>query len=331
MGKEYHWGSGRARRKWREVSLLKVPRSLSLRAVRLLPVCSTRGVLRRREFIFLTTLVLPRFLRAGIQRFSTLPAAFAQVERTNGGRLGVAVLDTATGERSGYRAEERFPLCSTFKFLLASAVLQRVDRRQEKLDRIVQIPPLPLLSNSPLTEAHAGKTMSVADLCHAILTRSDNTAANLLLESLGGPPSITNFARSIGDEVTRLDRNELSLNECLPGDPRDTTSPTAMVDDLKSVVLGEVLSAASCERLTQWMQANVTGLDRLRAGLSEGWRAADKTGANGEHTSNDIAVFWPVGKAPIIVAAYITQCRGPESKRAAMLAEIGRLVRGEVV
>ena len=288
-------------------------------------------MLSRRSFIALTTLAVPRFLRAGTERFRALPAAFAQLERTNGGRLGVVVLDTASGERSGNRVDERFPMCSTFKFLLASAILQRVDRHQEKLDRAIQIPAKPLLSHSPLTELHAGESMSVAGLCHAVLTQSDNTAANLLLESLGGPPSITEFARSIGDAVTRLDRNELSLNECLPGDPRDTTSPTAMVDDLKAVVLGNVLLAGSRERLTQWMEGNLTGLDRLRAGLLEGWRAADKTGANGEHTSNDIAVLWPPGKAPVIAAAYITQCPGPESKRAAMLAGIGKLVRKSVV
>ncbi len=259
--------------------------------------------------------------------FSAWPVALARLEQINGGRLGVAVVDTATGERSGYRADERFPMCSTFKFLLAAAVLQRVDRHQETLDHTIKIPPKPPLFNSPLTEPHVGGTMTIADLCHAALTQSDNTAANLLLESIGGPASITGFSRSIGDTVTRLDRMETSLNESLAGDPRDTTSPTAMANDLKSVLLGNVLSSASRDQLTLWMAANLTGLECLRAKLPEGWRAADKTGSNGEHTSNDIAVFWPAGKPPIIVVAYITQCIGPEGKRSAMLAEIGRLVR----
>jgi beta-lactamase class A len=120
---------------------------------------------------------------------------------------------------------------------------------------------------------------------------------------------------------------ETSLNEALAGDPRDTTSPTAMAGDLQSVLLGDILSTPSRNQLTLWMEANLTGLERLRAALPADWRAADKTGANGEHTSNDIAVLWPPGGPPVIVAAYITQCMGPESKRAAMLAEIGRLVR----
>ena len=265
--------------------------------------------------------------RSSVALISALPVTFAQLEQSNGGRLGVAVLDTATGERSGYRADERFPMCSTFKFLLAAAVLQRVDRHQETLDRTITIPPKPLLFNSPLTELHAGDTMSIAALCHAALTQSDNTAANLLLESIGGPASITHFSRSIGDSVTRLDRMETSLNESLAGDPRDTTSPAAIAGDLKSVLLGNVLSPAARDQLTLWMEANLTGLERLRAKLPEGWRAADKTGSNGMHTSNDIAVIWPAGKPPIIIAVYITGCIGPESKRAAMIAEIGKLVR----
>lgn len=281
----------------------------------------------RRTFLATTVLSLPCFLHAGPRRFGKLPAAFAQIEETNGGRLGVAVLDTATGERSEYRADERFPMCSTFKFVLVSAVLQRVDGHQEALDRAVSIPPKPLLFNSPLTEPNAGGTMTIAALCHAALTRSDNTAANLLLETIGGPARITSFSRSLGDTVTRLDRWETSLNESLAGDLRDTTSPGAMAGDLKSVLLGNVLSRPLRNQLTLWMEANLTGLERLRAKLPAGWGAADKTGANGEHTSNDIAVLWPSGKPPIIVTAYITQCTGPESKRAAMLAEIGALVR----
>ncbi|WP_231581416.1 class A beta-lactamase [Silvibacterium bohemicum] len=289
----------------------------------------------RRRFLAVTALATPALLHAMPEEFSTLPTALARLEQTSGGRLGVSVLDTANGTRTGHRADERFPMCSTFKFLLASAVLQRVDSHveghRETLDRAISIPPKPLVPYSPLTEPHAGGTMTISDLCHAALTRSDNTAANLLLESIGGPSGITAFSRSIGDQVTRLDRTETSLNESLAGDPRDTTSPRAMADDLKSVLLGNVLSSVSRDQLTQWMEANLTGLERLRANLPQGWRAADKTGSNGEHTTNDIGVFWPVGRPPVIVTAYITQCPGQESKRGAMLAEVGRLVRLSLV
>lgn len=283
--------------------------------------------LTRRDMLALGgALLLSGHLRAAPKRFSTLPAALARIEKTNGGRLGAAVLDTATGEQSGHRANERFPMCSTFKFLLAAAVLRRVDRHDEALDRALAIAPQPLLSHSPVSEAHAGATMTVAALCDAVLTDSDNTAANALLDTIGGPPGLTRFCRSIGDDATRLDRNELTLNESLAGDPRDTTTPSAMLSDLYSLLLGNVLSQASRAQLTRSMEGCRTGLDRLRAKLPAGWRAADRTGSNGEHTTNDIAVLWPPGKPPIIVAAYITQCPGPETKRVAMLAEIGSLV-----
>lgn len=274
----------------------------------------------------LASLGIPALAHPAPQRFAALPAAAARLEKTNGGRLGMAVFDTATRERVGYRAHERFPMCSTFKFLLASAVLERVDCHEETLERAIVIPPKPLLSHSPLTEPHAGGTLAVAELCQAVLTQSDNTAANLLLESIGGPAAITSFSRSIGDDVTRLDRTEPALNEALAGDPRDTTSPQAMATDLESLLLGERLARVSRARLTHWMADCVTGLDRLRAKLPADWRAVDKTGSNGEHTSNDIAVFWPPGAPPVIVTAYITQCAGPDGKRAAMLAQIGRLV-----
>jgi beta-lactamase class A len=280
----------------------------------------------RRRFVALTAAVLPGLLRAAPRRLMALQSTLARLEQVNGGRLGVAVIDTATGEHTGHRGDERFPMCSTFKFLLASAVLQRVDQHQEHLDRAIAVPAEPLLSHSPLTQPHAGGAMMVADLCHAVLNQSDNTAANLLLATIGGPPGITRFARSIGDTVTRLDRSEPDLNEARDHDPRDSTSPVAMAGDLQKILLGTVLMPDSRNQMVQWMQGSLTGLDRLRAKLPTSWRAADKTGTSGTHTSNDIAVFWPEGTAPIIVTAYITQCTGPEAKRAAMLAQIGELV-----
>jgi beta-lactamase class A len=284
-------------------------------------------MLSRRQLIALTLLALPGGELAARARLGALPAALEDLERTHGGRLGVTVLDTATGEAAEHRGNERFPMCSTFKFLLVAAVLQRIDRHQEAADRPIVIPDPPLLSHSPLTQPHAGATLPIAALCHASMTQSDNTAANLLLGTLGGPAGITAFAGSIGDSVTRLDRTEPTLNEARAGDPRDTTSPVAMAADLKAVLLGSVLSVASRQQLIGWMMACETGLDRLRAGLPAGWRAADKTGTNGSHTSNDIALFWPPGRPPLIITAYITQCPGPESKRAALLAHIGHLTR----
>jgi beta-lactamase class A len=265
------------------------------------------------------------FPAAPPERFSSLPEALAQLEKESGGRLGVAVLDTGSGETSGHRAEERFAMCSTFKVLLAAAVLHRVDTHQESLDRTLPMP-AQFLFNSPMTQPHAGGSMTLRDLCAAALTHSDNTAANLLLANNDSPAGITRFARSLGDPVTQLDRVETALNEALPGDPRDTTSPAAMVADWRTLLLGDTLSPASRKQLTDWLIANQTGDDRLRAGLRAGWIVGDKTGSNGETTSNDVAVVWPENQPPILIAAYLTQCPGPEAKRSAILAEVGRLV-----
>jgi beta-lactamase class A len=286
-------------------------------------------MLTRRRFLAISAIApaLPRFTFAASNRYAALPDVIAAMEKKHSGQIGVSILDTATGERAAYRGDERFPMCSTFKVLLAAAVLHRVDTLKDDLRRQVDVPPKPLIGNSPLTGEHAGGSMTLGALCSAILTRSDNTAANVLLETIGGTSAITTYARSIGDGVTRLDRTETSLNESLAGDPRDTTSPDAMVHNLQSLLLGDALKPESRKQLTDWMQGSTTGLVRLRAKLPKDWCAADKTGSNGEHTTNDIAVLWPAGgRPPVIVAAYITQCPGPEAKRNAMLAEIGRLI-----
>ena len=283
-------------------------------------------MLTRRTFLIASTLATAGTTFAKPGRLSTLATEFARLEKTNGGRLGVTVLDTASGERALYRSDERFAMCSTFKFLLAAAVLAKVDAGKEALVRTLPIPAEVTLGSSPLTKSHAGGTMTIYDLCEAIVTRSDNTAANLLLETIGGPAGITAYARSLGDTVTRLDRNEMALNEALPHDPRDTTSPNAMAGNLKTLLLGNRLSAASRDLLTNWLIANVTGQARIRAGLPANLRTGDKTGSNGENTTNDIAILWPPNHAPVLVAAYITECPGPEEKRNAMLAEVGRLV-----
>jgi beta-lactamase class A len=270
-------------------------------------------------------------LAASRRRFGSLPASLAQLEKANNGRLGVAVLDTGSGESSGHRTDERFAMCSTFKMLLAAAVLERVDSGKESLARRIPIPATGLLPHSPATQEHAGNSMPILDLCAAIVTLSDNTAANLLLASIDGPAGITRFARSLGDTVTRLDRIEMTLNEALPGDPRDTTAPGAMVGNMQKLLLGNKLSAASREQLTGWMIANKTGDERLRAGLPSGWRVGDKTGSNGENTTNDIAIIWPPRQAPVLVAAYLTACAGPEAKRNAVLAQVGRLVAQSIL
>lgn len=258
--------------------------------------------------------------------FAGLPASLEALEKSNSCRLGVSVFDTASAERSGYRRGERFAMCSTFKMLLAAAVLQRVDKGHEQLNRALLIPAHALVSNSPVTESHSGSTLPISTLCEAIITRSDNTAANLLLEIVGGPAGLTRFARLLGDEVTRLDRTETSLNEATPGDPRDTTSPDSMTQNLHRLLLEGTLAKSTRDLLVQWMVKNTYGDTRLRSNLPNGWWAGDKTGANGTTTTNDIAIYWPDGRAPLLVSAYLTECPGTDAKRNAILASVGQLV-----
>ncbi|NVO17758.1 MAG: class A beta-lactamase [Rhodoplanes sp.] len=269
---------------------------------------------------------LPGAVRAASGFPETLQAELARIERESGGRLGVAVLDTGTGARAGHRADERFPMCSTFKLVLAAAVLARVDGGTESLDRRIRIKPGDIYEYSPVTEPRLGDELTVEALCEAAVVVSDNTAAMLLLGGIGGPPGMTAFFRSLGDPVTRLDRGELELNEAVPGDPRDTTAPAAMVSDLQRLVLGDALTPASREKLTAWMIGCRTGDARLRAGLPKDFRVGDKTGTGGRGSTNDIAVIWPPGRAPVIVAAYLTETEAPPPARNGALAAVGKAV-----
>ena len=247
------------------------------------------------------------------------------IEKKSGGRLGYAMLDTATGKSVTHRATERFPMCSTFKFIVAAFILQRVEKGIEHLDRKIVFSSNDLVTYSPITEKRTGPGgMTIAELCLAAITMSDNTAANLLLASFGGPPALTQFLRSIGDTETRLDRNETTLNEAKPGDPRDTTTPSAMLANLNNLLLGNILSPASREQLTQWLLKNTTGEARLHAGLPADWKEGDKTGSGDNGTTNDIAILWPPNRAPILVTAYLTESPLSADGRNAIFAELGR-------
>ncbi|MFC7399873.1 class A beta-lactamase [Chelatococcus sp. GCM10030263] len=257
---------------------------------------------------------------------SELPKSIAAIEAKSRGRLGVAVLDTGSGQRFAHRGDERFPMCSTFKFLLAAAVLARVDKGRERLDRALPIRPEDVQSYGPVTKALVGREATIAQLCDAAVTVSDNGAANLLLNTLGGPEGLTRFAREIGDDITRLDRMEPELNEAKVGDPRDTTTPNAMLADLDRIVLGSVLAAPSRERLTGWLVAARTGDARIRAGLPQGWRAGDKTGTGENGTANDIAVLWPPKGAPLLVTSYLTTSPLKPAGRDAIHAAVARAI-----
>jgi beta-lactamase class A len=256
-----------------------------------------------------------------------LAGALRRIEDASGGRLGVAVRDTATSRRVLHRAAERFPLCSTFKVLACAAVLTRVQEGRESLDRRIRFTTADLVAHSPVTRPHAGGDgMRLGALCAAAMTESDNTAGNLVLATLGGPSGVTAYARAIGDQVTRLDRTETALNEATPGDERDTTTPEAMAANLDALVLGRRLSSRSRDQFTAWLLACRTGGAMLRAGLPPGWRIGDRTGGSDRGSTNDVAVVWPPGRKPLVVCVYLTETKAGFDASCATIAAVGRAV-----
>nr|WP_158883197.1 class A beta-lactamase [Amycolatopsis anabasis] len=231
-------------------------------------------------------------------------AELSALEARFGGRLGVYAVDTGSGAAVGHRADERFLLCSTLKTLVVSAILRSHQRQPGLLDRVIHYDRAQLLSHAPVTSRHVADGMTVAALCEAAITQSDNTAANLLFQVLGGPPAVTDFARSLGDPLTRADRTEPELNVSAPGDERDTSTPARMAADLRALALGDALDPAGRELLGGWLRANVTGGKSIRAGLPAGWPVGDKTGSGAQGEVNDVAVVWPPGRAPLVIAVY---------------------------
>ena len=251
-----------------------------------------------------------------------------RVEDRLDARVGVAIYDEETGRNWQYHADDRFPMTSTFKALACGGVLARVDAGKEDLDRAIKVRQRDLVTYSPVTEKRVGAPgMKLSEMCEAALSVSDNTAANVVLDSLDGPQGFTRFMRSIGDEVTRLDRRETGLNQAVPGDPRDTTTPNAIAAGLRKLVLGDVLTPASRRRLTDWLIGNKVGDALLRAGVPKDWRVADKTGGGGHGSRSIVAVMWPPHRKPVIAAIYITETDALFGARNAAIAEIGTALK----
>lgn len=249
------------------------------------------------------------------------------LEQKEGGRIGVAAINLENDQNLAYRADERFAMCSTFKLPLVAAVLSRVDSGKEKLDRSIEFSQTDILEYAPITKQHLkdGK-MSVAELSAATIQYSDNTAANLLLQSIGGPEAFTYYVRSLGDKVTRLDRNEPTMNSNLPNDPRDTTTPLAMAKTMQTFLIGNALSEQSKEQLNSWLAGNTTGDKKLRAGMNSAWEIGDKTGSGENGASNDVAIIWPTAKKPFLITVYYTGANSSADKKSEVIAEVGRIV-----
>jgi beta-lactamase class A len=282
---------------------------------------------RRNLLLALAAAPLLGACAATIRRNSTTAQErLAALETESGGRLGVFAINTADGSVISHRGDERFPLCSTFKVVASAAVLAQSTREPGLLSQRIKYTPVELVTYSPITEKHLETGMTVAELCAAAIQYSDNTAGNMLIKIIGGPPAVTAYARSIGDTTFRLDRWETELNSAIPGDARDTTTPAAMAATLKKLVLGNTLAAPQREQLQAWLRGNTTGATRIRAGVPAGWVVGDKTGGGDYGTNNDVAVLWPRGKQPIVLALYMTQREKDAKPKNEVLAEAARVV-----
>jgi beta-lactamase class A len=288
------------------------------------------GHITRRAALVGSMLVVPALSLSMRSADATTPtdleAVFKDLEKPTGARLGVSAFDTGSGKRIGYREKELFAMCSTFKFFAAAAILARVDLKQERLDRIVTYNKSDLVPYSPVTEKHVGEGMPLSAICEAAIAWSDNTAGNLMLDALGGSKGVTDYARSLGDEITRLDRRETELNEATPGDPRDTTTPEAMRQNLEKTVLGTALSEQSRKQLADWLIGNKVGDKRLRAGLPKNWKVGDKTGTSDSGMANDVAVIWPPDRKPIVLTVYLYDPKGTPDSRNAIHQKVASLV-----
>ncbi|MDF9302073.1 class A beta-lactamase [Tritonibacter mobilis] len=247
------------------------------------------------------------------------------------GDLGVAVLDTETGRTSGWDEHSPYPLNSTFKFLLAGAVLQQVDRGREQLEREIAVQSSDIVSWSPVVEKVVGRTLSIAQLCEAAMTRSDNAAANLLLRRLGGPEALTATLRDMGDPITRIDRYETELNDVPPGDLRDSSTPVQMLKTMELLLLGDILSARAKSQLSVWMEANTTGGARIRAGVPSGWVVGDRTGTGPRGETATIAAIYPPGRKPLLMTVYIKGSSRDADTQASTHAELARIATTNVV
>ncbi|ESQ75188.1 class A beta-lactamase [Asticcacaulis sp. AC402] len=256
-------------------------------------------------------------------------AAMLEITQRHGGRIGVSAVDTDSGARLSVSSQDRFAMMSVFKWILAAAVLARVDAGELKLDQVVRYGAKDLIAWSPVTEKKVkdGK-IAVGELCAATVSKSDNTAANLLLPLVGGPDGLTKWIRSLGDEVTRCDRKEPELNANTDGDLRDTTTPQAMTQLLQIVFTGVALEPESIKQMRAWMVATTTGDKRIRAGVPSGWTVANKTGtANG--AVNDVAVIWPKRdktEGPIFLSIFTTGGALEADAKEQVVADIARLV-----
>jgi len=255
---------------------------------------------------------------------NTIIKKIEEIERQLDARIGVSIYDVTDNKLWNYNGDTRFPLMSTFKTLACAKLLDDVEKGLQSFSTPTVITKSSLVKWSPVTKKHIGEKFTLKQACSAAMIMSDNTATNIVLTGIKGPKALTQFMRSIGDEVTRLDRVEPFLNEALDGDKRDTTTPNAMVKSLDTLLFGDALSQASKYQLKQWMIDNKVTGSLLRSVLPENWSIADRSGAGGYGSRGITAVVWSDKRSPLIISIYLTQTDASFAQRNKAIANIGK-------
>ena len=246
------------------------------------------------------------------------------IESQLGARIGVSIYDVTDNKLWHHNGDTRFPLMSTFKTLACAKLLFDVEKGLQSFDTSSIVTQSSLVKWSPVTEKYIGKKFTLKQACSAAMIMSDNTATNIVLTGIKGPKALTQFMRSIGDEVTRLDRIEPYLGEALDGDKRDTTSPNAMVKSLNTLLFGNTLSQVSKAQLKQWMIDNTGTGSLFRSVLPENWSIADRSGAGGYGSRGITAVVWSNKRSPLIISVYLTQTNASFAQLDQAIANIGK-------
>ncbi|EKF9795923.1 PSE family carbenicillin-hydrolyzing class A beta-lactamase [Vibrio cholerae] len=272
------------------------------------------------------TLLMPSVVFASSPKFQSVEQEIKGIESSLSARIGVAILDTQNGESWDYNGDQRFPLTSTFKTIACANLLYDAEHGKVNLNSTVEIKKADLVTYSPVLEKQVGKPITLSDACFATMTTSDNTAANIVINAVGDPKSITDFLRQIGDKETRLDRVEPELNEGKLGDLRDTTTPNAITSTLNQLLFGSTLSEASQKKLESWMVNNQVTGNLLRSVLPVKWSIADRSGAGGFGARSITAIVWSEEIKPIIVSIYLAQTEASMAERNDAIVKIGRSI-----
>lgn len=259
----------------------------------------------------------------------TINQKLMALEISTHGRLGISATDTTTGMKIQHHAQERFPMCSTVKLMVAAAILKQSMTNHDLLQKKIYYKKTDISAYSPITKNHIYDGMTVAELCAAAIQYSDNTAFKLLVKLLGGVNVVNDFAKYIGDKSFRLDRGEPELNTALPNDPRDTTTPESMEITLQKLVLGNALGLPQQAQLQTWLLGNTTGNYRMRAALPKDWIVGDKTGTGDYGVTNDIGVIWPKSCEPVTATVYFRENQQKAKKRDDVIAEATKLLMAE--